>query len=105
MDKDSFLGLIVHMMRENPDWTPDVFSAVAQGSKEAIGALRRECGTVNSAMLASLSLSTSKRLSPGMRRSLEDMVLKAMPKIPAPVEQDFIDAVAESRQGSEPCPN
>ena len=102
MDKDSFLGLIVHMMRENPDWTPDVFSAVAQGSKEAIGALRREYGTVNNAMLASLSLSTSKRLSSDMRQSLEDMVLRAMPKIPAPIEQDFIDAIAASRQGVEP---
>lgn len=105
MDKDSFLGLIVHMMRENPDWTPDVFSAVAQGSKEAIGSLRRECGTAHNAALSALALSTSKRLSSGMRQSLEDTVLAAIPKNSAPIEQEFKDAVAASRQGDDQCPS
>lgn len=98
-DKNAFLQMIVQVMREHPDWTPDVFAAVAQGSKEAIGALRKECGVSNSAALSALALLESKRLSAKMRQSLENLVMKGIAGSTCELEREFIQKVVQSRQG------
>ena len=98
-DKDAFLTGIVQVMREHPDWTPDVFAAVAQGSKEAIKALREECGVSNSAALSALALAETKRLSPKMRGALENSVLNGIAGSTGELEREFIQRVAQLRQG------
>lgn len=97
-DKTEFLMWIIKMMREHPDWTPDVFSAVAQGSREATDALQEKCGTANFAMLAALTLAETKRISLELRVAMEGAILKAIQEPASPLEREFIQRVAQSRQ-------
>ncbi len=96
-DKLAFLTGIIEVMRKNPDWTPDVFAAVTQGSKEAIKALREECGIKSNAALSALSLAETKRMSSKMREALENLVLKGIAGSTCELEREFIQRVAQTK--------